>query len=426
MLPLAYNQLRQAALNYQLTGSIVSAGGSLDPRSLAPPNPYLPPYGLEQLYGYRPNFGAPRFVHEEPKPQHSYIGLIAMAILSTPDQKMILSDVYQWILDNYAYFRTRGPGWRNSIRHNLSLNDCFIKSGRSANGKGHYWAIHPANIEDFKRGDFRRRRAQRKVRKHMGLAVGEDDDDSDDSPCATPAAQQVPFAGLGSPALLAGSYLSAQAASLKNVSGLASPTQKCYGSDGQEQVSPASSSSTSRLSPAPEAVPVKKRPRFDVESLLAPETKCGGIDEAYANNKDIAMNGERASGFKFEGASSPMGLRPPFNFGKLAPNLGMHGLPWPWANLALPLPLPGSNMTPQTSFAEPSAMVPVLAAEPHSRTPSPNTALQWQESFAKIMARSYQNQAKNHTVKVLEPKIDLLVKSEADKAEKTEAVVDVV
>ena len=126
-----------------------------------------------------------RFMHEEPKPNHSYIGLIAMAILSSRDKKLVLSDIYQWILDNYPYFRTRGPGWRNSIRHNLSLNDCFIKSGRSANGKGHYWAIHPANVDDFQKGDFRRRRAQRRVRKHMGLSVPDDDDSPSPSPTST-------------------------------------------------------------------------------------------------------------------------------------------------------------------------------------------------------------------------------------------------
>lgn len=122
------------------------------------------------------------FQPEEPKPQHSYIGLIAIAILSSPESKLVLSDIYQYILDNYPYFRTRGPGWRNSIRHNLSLNDCFVKSGRSANGKGHYWAIHPANQEDFKKGDFRRRKAQRKVRKHMGLEVENDGSDSPSPP----------------------------------------------------------------------------------------------------------------------------------------------------------------------------------------------------------------------------------------------------
>ncbi|XP_060536863.1 forkhead box protein L3 [Cylas formicarius] len=129
---------------------------------------------------------------EEPKPQHSYIGLIAMAILSSPEGKLVLSDIYQHILDHYPYFRTRGPGWRNSIRHNLSLNDCFIKAGRSANGKGHYWAIHPANVEDFRKGDFRRRKAQRKVRKHMGLAVDEDGVDSPSPPPLSVSPPVVP------------------------------------------------------------------------------------------------------------------------------------------------------------------------------------------------------------------------------------------
>lgn len=129
---------------------------------------------------------------EEPKPQHSYIGLIAMAILSSPEAKLVLSDIYQHILDHYPYFRTRGPGWRNSIRHNLSLNDCFIKAGRSANGKGHYWAIHPANVEDFRKGDFRRRKAQRKVRKHMGLAVDEDGADSPSPPPLSVSPPVVP------------------------------------------------------------------------------------------------------------------------------------------------------------------------------------------------------------------------------------------
>jgi hypothetical protein len=132
------------------------------------------------LYGrHDPRMG---FFHEEPKPSHSYIGLIAMAILNAKEKKLVLSDIYQWILDNYPYFRTRGPGWRNSIRHNLSLNDCFIKAGRAANGKGHYWAVHPAVEGDFEKGDFRRRRAQRKVRKAMGLAVPDEDDSPSPSP----------------------------------------------------------------------------------------------------------------------------------------------------------------------------------------------------------------------------------------------------
>ena len=99
------------------------------------------------------------------KPTHSYIALIAMAILSIPSRKMILGDIYQYISDNFAYYRNKDKSWRNSIRHNLSLNECFIKAGRSENGKGNYWAIHPANLEDFMNGDFRRRRARRRVRR---------------------------------------------------------------------------------------------------------------------------------------------------------------------------------------------------------------------------------------------------------------------
>lgn len=146
------------------------------PAGLPPPDFHHPlyPYGKFDPRLFR--------LPEEPKPQHSYIGLIAMAILSVPDKKLVLADIYQYILDNFSYFRHRGPGWRNSIRHNLSLNDCFIKAGRAANGKGHYWAIHPACEDDFARGDYRRRKAQRKVRRHMGLAVDEEDSPSPPPP----------------------------------------------------------------------------------------------------------------------------------------------------------------------------------------------------------------------------------------------------
>lgn len=106
------------------------------------------------------------------KPTHSYIALIAMAILSNPSKKMILGDIYHYISENFPYYRNKDKSWRNSIRHNLSLNECFIKAGRSENGKGNYWAIHPANVEDFANGDFRRRRARRRVRRSNSLKFG--------------------------------------------------------------------------------------------------------------------------------------------------------------------------------------------------------------------------------------------------------------
>ncbi|KAK6188998.1 hypothetical protein SNE40_005058 [Patella caerulea] len=100
------------------------------------------------------------------KPAHSYIALISMSILNSPEKKVLLGDIYQYIMDNFPYYNNKEKAWRNSIRHNLSLNECFIKSGRADNGKGNYWSIHPACIEDFSRGDFRRRQARRRARKN--------------------------------------------------------------------------------------------------------------------------------------------------------------------------------------------------------------------------------------------------------------------
>uniref|UniRef100_A0A663F792 Fork-head domain-containing protein n=1 Tax=Aquila chrysaetos chrysaetos TaxID=223781 RepID=A0A663F792_AQUCH len=64
------------------------------------------------------------------KPPLSYIALIAKAILSSPTNKLKLAAIYKYIEDHFPFYRNKGRGWRNSVRHNLSLNDCFIKVGR--------------------------------------------------------------------------------------------------------------------------------------------------------------------------------------------------------------------------------------------------------------------------------------------------------
>ncbi|KAM7012600.1 forkhead box Q2 [Tautogolabrus adspersus] len=102
------------------------------------------------------------------KPNQSYIALISKAILASEQKKLLLCDIYQWIMDHYPYFKSKDKNWRNSVRHNLSLNDCFIKAGRSDNGKGHFWAIHPSNYQDFSNGDYHCRRARRRVRRAAG------------------------------------------------------------------------------------------------------------------------------------------------------------------------------------------------------------------------------------------------------------------
>ena len=85
------------------------------------------------------------------KPPHSYAQMIGMAILSTPEQQMTLSNIYKWIMANYAFYRFNTGGWQNSIRHNLSLNKAFTKIARRMDepGKGMKWMIEPSEFEVF-------------------------------------------------------------------------------------------------------------------------------------------------------------------------------------------------------------------------------------------------------------------------------------
>ncbi|XP_060698089.1 forkhead box protein D3-B-like [Hemiscyllium ocellatum] len=83
-----------------------------------------------------------------------------MAILQSPDKKVTLSEICQFISSRFPYYREKFPAWQNSIRHNLSLNDCFIKMSREPGnpGKGSYWSLDPASEGMFENGSFLRRR----------------------------------------------------------------------------------------------------------------------------------------------------------------------------------------------------------------------------------------------------------------------------
>lgn len=66
-------------------------------------------------------------IHTTNKPPYSFSCLIFMAIEDSEQKALPVKEIYAWILDHFPYFMSAPTGWKNSVRHNLSLNKCFQK-----------------------------------------------------------------------------------------------------------------------------------------------------------------------------------------------------------------------------------------------------------------------------------------------------------
>ncbi|XP_056152421.1 forkhead box protein I2 [Lampris incognitus] len=146
---------------------------------------FIPPsYGSQrQFLASSPGFGGPdlgwlSIASQEEllklvRPPYSYSALIAMAIQNAHEKKLTLSQIYQYVADNFPFYKKSKAGWQNSIRHNLSLNDCFKKVPRDEDdpGKGNYWTLDPNCEKMFDNGNFRRKRKRRSDPSNGGAAA---------------------------------------------------------------------------------------------------------------------------------------------------------------------------------------------------------------------------------------------------------------
>lgn len=203
------------------------------------------------------------------KPPYSYAMLIGMSILRSPNQRLTLSQIYDWIKTTFSWYKNSKPGWQNSIRHNLSLNKAFVKQERPKTdpGKGNYWVVAP-NCEQ----QFMRPRLQKRSNQLPKTELQLSSTPSLASAGAKPVLDNLPPGVFKPSELMARSSQSKVSASLSEASDDDSASTDEEGSDYSDPVAEPSSLKRPR-SAGPELGSAKKQMKMsDVPILAAPPT----------------------------------------------------------------------------------------------------------------------------------------------------------
>ncbi|KAJ3627481.1 hypothetical protein MTP99_014855 [Tenebrio molitor] len=90
------------------------------------------------------------------KPPFTYTELIEHAL--SEKGELTVSGIYQWISEHFPFYKQNDDRWKNSVRHNLSINPHFRKGSKAVHGAGHLWTI--AQKDDKKTWQIKKQRMQ--------------------------------------------------------------------------------------------------------------------------------------------------------------------------------------------------------------------------------------------------------------------------
>ncbi len=102
-----------------------------------------------------PTSSVPLSQHSHERPDITYVAIIKQAILSSPDRRLSLSEIYDWITTVYPFFSPATKSWKNSIRHTLSSYQCFRNEAHGI------WAIDDGELESYGIGSLQKRDSSR-------------------------------------------------------------------------------------------------------------------------------------------------------------------------------------------------------------------------------------------------------------------------
>ncbi|XP_026872463.2 forkhead box protein H1 [Electrophorus electricus] len=149
----AYDQLARGAvpMDKVLTHDPGSCYLPAPPITVDPPGKYSEQADVPNSFNKNGNAGGRKKKNYQryPKPPYSYLAMIAMVIQNSPEKKLTLSEILKEISTLFPFFKGNYKGWRDSVRHNLSSYDCFVKVLKDPGkpqGKGNFWAVEVSRV----------------------------------------------------------------------------------------------------------------------------------------------------------------------------------------------------------------------------------------------------------------------------------------